>query len=93
MVAIDNGKQVDVIYTDFSRAFDRVPHDILLYKLAAYGVTGALLDWFKSYLESRSFLVVLNGYQSDSYTVTSGVPQGSPVAPILFNLFSNDLVN
>lgn len=91
--AIDSGKQVDVIYTDFSRAFDRVPHNILLHKLSAYGITGSFLNWFKSYLDGRSFFVALNGYQSNSYEVTSGVPQGSHVGPVLFNLYSNDLAN
>lgn len=89
--AIDCGKQVDVIYTDFSKAFDRVPHHILLSKLSAYGITGTLYDWLKSYLENRSFFVAVNGFQSGTYRSSSGVPQGSHVGPVLFIIFVNDI--
>lgn len=89
--AIDGGKQIDVIYTDFSKAFDRVPHHILLSKLSAYGITGALYKWLKSYLEDRSFFVAVNGYRSGTYRTTSGVPQGSHVSTVLFNVFANDI--
>ncbi|KAJ8712619.1 hypothetical protein PYW07_005461 [Mythimna separata] len=89
--AIDRGKQVDVIYTDFSKAFDRVPHHILLAKLSAYGITGTLHTWLKSYLERRFFFVAVNGFRSPIYEITSGVPQGSHVGPIMFNAFANDI--
>ena len=89
--AIDSGGQVDVVYTDFSRAFDCVPHDILLDKLSAYGITGNLLAWLKSYLENRFFFVVVNGFQSCVCATTSGVPQGSHIGPILFIVFVNDI--
>lgn len=89
--AIDCGKQMDVIYTDFSKAFDRVPHHILLSKLSAYGITGTLYDWLKSYLENRVFFVVVNGFQSGTYKTSSGVPQGSHIGPIVFNVFVNDI--
>lgn len=91
--AVDSGKQFDVIYTDFSKAFDRVPHSILLYKLSAYGITGTLYNWLKSYLENRLFFVAVNGYQSETYKTTSGVPQGSHIGPVLFNMFVNDIPN
>lgn len=89
--AIDCGKQIDVIYTDFSKAFDRVPHHLLLSKLSAYGITGTLYNWLKSYLENRLFFVVVNGFQSGTYEASSGVPQGSHIGPILFIVFVNDI--
>lgn len=89
--AVDAGKQFDVLYTDFSKAFDKMSHSILLYKLAAYGITGSLLNWFKSYLTEREFFVVVNGFRSAAHKITSGAPQGSHLAPILFIMFINDL--
>ncbi|XP_045451209.1 uncharacterized protein LOC123660151 [Melitaea cinxia] len=89
--ALDKNTQVNVVYTDFSKAFDKVLHCALLKKLSLYGFSGSMLNWFRSYLTNLYFYVIANGFESDKFIITSGVLQGSHLGPILFNLFLNDL--
>ena len=82
---------MDSVYLDFAKAFDKVDHRILLTKLSALGVRGALLMWIESFLTSRTQRVIVNGVLSDPCPVVSGVPQGSVIGPLLFLVLLGDI--
>ena len=90
---LDRGEEIDILYTDMSKAFDRIDNNLLLAKLKYIGLPPLFLKWMSSYILNRQQQVTVLGATSKPLTVVSGVPQGSILGPVLFLVYSNDILS
>ena len=88
---MEHGKTPGALYIDLSKAFDTLSFDIILYKLNYYGITGKELQLLTNYLQNTKQYVIFNNHESELTEITTGVPQGSILGPLLFSIINNDL--
>ena len=89
--ALNKKKEVRVVFCDISKAFDRIWHEGVLYKLERMGISGALLLWFKSYISNPKQKVIIENSSSKTGDIQAGVHQGSVLRPLLFLIYTNDI--
>ena len=92
-LALENRKDIQLIFLDISKAFDKVWHKGLIFKLRQIGVEGSLLSFLENYLDNRKQRVVVNDKHSSYQCINAGVPHGSVLGPLLFLLYINDIAN
>jgi retron-type reverse transcriptase len=88
---LEKGGKIDSVYMDFMNAFDKVPHRRLLHKMHRYKISEKVIKWVERFLSNRIQKVIVNGTESKCHHVTSGIPQGSVLGPMLFVIYINDM--